>query len=95
MLLVVNLCLFLYFFPNVLSNYLKEYFFPNYRKFLHFLEKNHMNKLDANNNKIENYNKIIMPRYEKKTYRTWRGLWSALMHKKDVWIENRKMEHST
>ena len=31
-----------------------------------------------------------MPRYEKKTYRTFRGLWSALMHKKDVWIENRK-----
>ena len=23
-----------------------------------------------------------MPRYEKKTYRTFRGLWSALMHKK-------------
>ena len=82
-------------FPKVLSDYLKENFFPEYRKFLHFLEKDHMNKLDAYNNKIENFNKITMPRYEKKVYRTWRGLWSALMHKKDVWIENRKMEHST
>jgi len=36
-----------------------------------------------------------MPRYEKKCYRTLRGLWSALMAKKDVWIEKRKMEHST
>ena len=31
-----------------------------------------------------------MPRYEKKTYSTFQGLWSTLMHKKDVWIENRK-----
>ena len=36
-----------------------------------------------------------MPRYEKKCYMTLRGLWSALMAKKDVWIEKRKMEHST
>ena len=36
-----------------------------------------------------------MPRYEKKTYRAWIGLWSAIMHKKDVWIENRKKEHTT
>lgn len=82
-------------FPRVLSDYLQKNFFPEYRKFLHFLEKDHIGKLDAYNNKIENFNKITMPRYEKKTYRTWRGLWSALMHKKDVWIENRKMEHST
>ena len=26
-------------FPNVLSDYLKEYFFPEYSNFLHFLEK--------------------------------------------------------
>lgn len=82
-------------FPKVLSDYLNKNFFPEYRKFLHFLEKDHIGKLDAYNNKIENFNKITMPRYEKKTYRTWRGLWSALMHKKDIWIENRKMEHST
>ena len=82
-------------FPKFLSDYLKKNFFPEYRKYLHFLEKEHIGKLDAYNNKIENFNKITMPRYEKKSYRTWRGLWSALMHKKDVWIENRKKEHST
>lgn len=80
-------------FPDFLSGYLNKYFFPEYRKFLHFLEKDHIGKLDQYNNKIENFNKITMPRYEKKTYRTRRGLWSALMHKKDVWIENRKKEH--
>ena len=82
-------------FPTFLASYLNRNFFPKYRKFLHFLEKDHIGKLDAYNNKVENYNKITMPRYEKKFYRTWRGLWSALMHKKDVWIENRKMEQST
>ena len=47
-----------------------------------FLEKDYIKKLDQDNNKLENFNKITMPRYEKKTYRTFRGLWSALMHKK-------------
>ena len=55
-----------------------------------FLEKDHIGKLDQYNNKLENFNKITMPRYEKKTYSTFQGLWSTLMHKKDVWIENRK-----
>ena len=82
-------------FPKFLANYLTKNFLPKCRKFLHFLENDHIGKLDAYNNKIENYNRITMPRYEKKTYRTWRGLWSALMHKKDVWIENRKKEHTT
>ena len=58
-------------------------------------EKDYIKKLDQDNNKLENFNKITMPRYEKKTYRTFRGLLSALMHKTDVWIENRKKEHTT
>ena len=82
-------------FPKFLVEYLNKNFFPEHRKYLHFLEKDHKGKLDNTNNKIENYNKITMPRYEKKCYRTLRGLWSALMAKKDVWIEKRKMEHST
>ena len=65
-------------------------FFPEYRKFLQFLKKEHYGKLDATNNRIENYNKITMHRYEKKFYRAKIGLWSALMHKKDVWTKNRK-----
>ena len=82
-------------FPKFLADYLNKTFFPEYRKFLHFLEKEHYGKLDATNNKLENYNKITMPGDEKKLYRTKRGLWSVLMAKKDVWIENREMEHST
>ena len=36
-----------------------------------------------------------MPRYHEKCYRTLRGLWCAFMVKKDVWIEKRKIGHST
>lgn len=82
-------------FPKFLADYLNKNFFPEHRKFLHFLEKEHYGKLEATNNRLENYNKITMPRYEKRFYRTKRGLWSTLMHKKDVWTKNRKKEHST
>ena len=56
-------------FPKFLAKYLNRNFFPEYQKFLHFLEKDHIGKLDQdnnNNNKLENFNKITMPRYEKK-----------------------------
>lgn len=82
-------------FPKFLAEYLNKNFFPIYRKFIHFLEKDHIGKLDAYNNKIENFFGNTMPRYEKKFYRTWRGLWSVLMLKKEFWIEKRKKEHST
>ena len=82
-------------FPKFLADYLNKNFFPEHRKFLHFLEKEHYGKLEATNNRLENYNKITMQGDEKKLYRTKRGLWSVLMAKKDVWIENREMENST
>ena len=82
-------------FPKFIADYLNKNFFPIYRKFLHYLEKDHIKKLDAYNNKIENFFSNTMPRYEKKFYRTWRGLWSVLMLKKDFWIVKRKKEHST
>ena len=33
-------------FPKFLAEYLNQNFFPEYRKFLHFLEKDHIGKLD-------------------------------------------------
>ena len=30
-----------------------------------------------------------MPKYEKRSYRTMQGLWSALMHKNDGWTKRR------
>ena len=32
---------------------------------------------------------IQYQKYEKRSYRTIQGLWSALMHKKDGWIKRR------
>ena len=75
-------------FPKFLTNYLNWNFFPNARKFLHFLEKDHVGKLDVY------INKITTPNMGKNLYDI-EGLWSAFMHKKDVWIENWKIEHST
>lgn len=72
-----------------LANYLEKNFFPEYRKYLRFLEKDYKDKLDSTNNKLENFNGNTMPKYEKKIYGTKRGLWSALMHKKDGWIKRR------
>ena len=80
------------YFPKHLSEYLNKNFFPEYRKYLRYLENDYINHLEPTNNKLENYNGNTMPRYEKKSYRTMKGLWSALMHKKDGWIKRRKQD---
>ncbi len=80
------------YFPKHLCEYLKKNFFPEYRKFLRFLEEDYKNKLDSTNNKIENFNGNTMPKYEKRSYKTKKGLWSALMHKAKGWIKRRKQD---
>lgn len=80
------------YYPKHFSNYLNKNFFPEYRKYLRFLEDDYKNHLEPTNNKLENYNGNTMPRYEKKAYRTMQGLWSALMHKKDGWIKRRNQD---
>ena len=77
------------YYPQHLAEYLKKNFFPEYRKFLRFLENDYKDKLDNTNNKLENFNGNTMPKYEKRSYRTKRGLWSVLMHKKDGWLIRR------
>ena len=77
-------------YPKHLANYLKKNFFTEYRKFLRFLENDYKRHLDSTNNKLENFNGNTMPKYEKRSYITMQGLWSALMHKKDGWIKRRK-----
>lgn len=77
------------YYPQHLAEYLNKNFFPEYRKFLRFLEEDYKDKLESTNNKLENFNGNTMPKYEKRSYRTKRGLWSALMHKKDGWIKRR------
>ena len=77
------------YYPEHLAKYLKKNFFPEYRKFLKFLEEDYKRHLEPTNNKLENFNGNTMPKYEKRSYRTMNGLWSALMHKKDGWIKRR------
>ena len=77
------------YYPQHLAEYLKDNFFPEYRKYLKFLENDYKEKLESTNNKLENFNGNTMPKYEKRSYKTKRGLWSALMHKKDGWIKRR------
>ena len=82
------------YYPKHLAEYLKDNFFPEYGKYLRFLEEGYKDKLDSTNNKLENFNGNTMPKYEKRSYKTKRGLWSALMHKKDGWT-NRRNEDLT
>ena len=77
------------YYPEHLAEYLKDNFFPEYRKYLRFLENDYKEKLESTNNKLENFNGNTIPKYEKRSYKTKRGLWSALMHKKDGWIKRR------
>ena len=57
-------------FPKLLKDYVDEKFFPEYKKFTHFLEKRHKGKIDNTNNQIENYIGNTMPRSHKNKFRT-------------------------
>lgn len=77
-------------FPNVLKEYLINNFFPNYKKYLNYLKKEHYNKLEKTNNRLENYNGITLPKSEKKKFRTLTGVFNQILHRIKNWIENRK-----
>jgi len=79
-------------FPKLLKEYMNEKFFPEYKKFIHFLEKRHKGKLDNTNNQIENYIGNTMPRSHKKKFRTMEGVFNQIMLQKNGWVEKRKQE---
>lgn len=79
-------------FPTLLQNYLNEKFFPEYKKYIHFLKKPYYGKLDNTNNQTENYIGNTMPRAHKKKFRTLNGIFNQIMHQKNGWIEKRKQE---
>ena len=79
-------------FPKLLKDYMDEKFFPDYKKFIHFLEKRHKGKLDNTNNQIENYIGNTMPRAHKKKFRTMEGVFNQIMLQKNGWIEKRNQE---
>ncbi len=59
-----------------------EKFFPEYKKFMRFLEKTHNGKLDNTNNQIENYIGNTMPRAHKKKFRTMEGVFNQIILQK-------------
>ena len=74
----------------MLQNYLNKNFFSEYRKYLVFLEKPFIGKLESTNNKLENYFGNTLDKHTKKIYRTPEGIFDHIMARKDCWIENRK-----
>ena len=68
-------------FPKFLKKYMDEKFFPEYKKYIHFLEKRHKGKLDN-----------TMPRAHKKKFRTMEGVFNQIMLQKNGWIEKRNQE---
>lgn len=77
-------------FPKMMQDYLNKNFFPVYRKYLIFLEKDHIGKLNSTNNKIENYFGNTLDKHTKRIYRTPEGIFDYIMTRKDGWIENQK-----
>ena len=79
-------------FPKPLAKYLNKNLFPEYRKFLKFLENPFKEKLERTNNKLENYLGNTLDKHTKKIYRTPEGLFAYIMSRKDGWIENRNQD---
>ncbi|WP_295592421.1 hypothetical protein [uncultured Methanobrevibacter sp.] len=77
-------------FSKIMHDYLIKNFFPVYRKYLIFLEKPFIGKLESTNNKIENYFGNTLDKHTKKIYRTPEGIFDYIMARKNGWIENRK-----
>ena len=77
-------------FPIMMQEYLNDNFFPVYRKYLIFLEKDHIGKLESTNNKLENYFGNTLDKHTKRIYRTPEGIFDYIMARKDGWIENQK-----
>lgn len=77
-------------FPKILQDYLNKNFFPEYRKYLVFLEKPFIGKLESTNNKLENYFGNTLDKHTKRIYKTPEGIFDYIMVRKDGWIENQK-----
>lgn len=82
-------------FPQPLKTYLTKNFFPEYKKFLLFLKKDHKAKLTQTNNQTENYIGNIMSKSLKRTFRTEIGFFSYIIHRINGWLKNRKKPHTS
>ncbi len=68
----------------MMQDYLNKNFFPVYRKYLIFLEKDHIRKLKNTNNKLDNYFGNTLDKRTKGIYRTSEGIltisWQEMMN---------------
>ena len=55
---------------------------PIYKKYILFLQKDHLGKLDSTNNKVENYFGNTLPRRVKNIFRTKGGLFNFSLCRK-------------
>lgn len=73
-------------FPKIMQDYLNKNFFPVYRKYLIFLEKPFIKKLESTNNKIENYFGNTLDKHTKRIYKTPDGIFDYIMARKK-WLD--------
>ena len=60
-------------FPKLLQDYMNEKFFPEYKKFIHFLKKEHKGKLDNTNNQIKIILEIQCLEHIKRNLEQWKA----------------------
>ena len=75
-------------FPPFIKKYLDDEFFLCYYKFIHHLEKDHINKLDRTNNKTEGYFRGTMPKGQKRKFKTLKGIINQVYYQGRGWIKN-------
>lgn len=79
-------------YPQFLSNYLNKNFFPEYKRYIVFLKKEVMDKLEKTNNKCENYIGKILDKSRKGDFKTKNGVFNHICHRADGWIKKRKIK---
>lgn len=77
-------------FPKMMQDYLNKNLFLVYRKYLIFLEKPFIKKLESTNNKLKNYFGNTLDKHTKRICRTPEGIFGYIMARKNGWIENQK-----
>ena len=74
-------------FPKIMQDYFNN-FFPVYRKYLVFLEKPFVWKLESTSNKLENYFGNTLDKHTKRIYRIPKGIFDYIMATKK-WLDEK------
>ena len=74
-------------FPECLSQYLTTKFFPEYKKYLVYLQDGAKGHLEKTNNKCENYIGKIIDKSRKGKFKTLKGFFDYCLHRIEGWIK--------